>query len=198
MPLDPEEFYSRGAEEFAENHRLEDRPGVEAKLEEFCEKLEGNKILDAGCGPVEEPTIFVEKGFDYTGIDIALGMVEYARENRKGDFHVMDMKDMDFQDGRFDGIWCNASIFFVPSDEMRTALQELARVLKNEGNLYINFKLGQGSFLKQKYGREIRQYLVSEKEAREMLESAGFRIESFSRVDLAESTLGEFFCTLEN
>ena len=196
--LDPEDFYTRGAEEFAENHRLDDRPGVKEKLQNFCEDVEGERILDAGCGPVEEPTVFVERGFDYTGIDIAPGMIEYARENRKGDFHVMDMKDTDFQDEEFDGIWCNASIFFVPPDEMRETLQELARVLKTGGNLYINFKLGDGSFLKQKYGDEIRQYLVSEKEAREMLESAGFRIESFSQIDLSSCTLGEFFCTLEN
>ncbi|MFB6116219.1 MAG: class I SAM-dependent methyltransferase [Candidatus Nanosalina sp.] len=198
MPADPEEFYTKGAEEFAENHRLDDRPGVKEKLEKFCKELEGNKVLDAGCGPVEEPDEFVERGFDYTGIDIAPGMIEYARENRKGDFHVMDMKDTDFQDERFDGVWCNASIFFVLPDEMREALQELARVLKTGGKLYINFKLGQGSFLKEKYGDEIRQYLVSEKKAREMLESAGFLIESFSKVDLSSCTLGEFFCTLEN
>lgn len=196
--LDPEDFYTRGAEEFAENHRLDARPGVKEKLENFCEDVEGERILDAGCGPVEEPTVFVEKGFDYTGIDIAPGMIEYARKNRKGDFHVMDMKDTDFQDEEFDGVWCNASIFFVPPDEMRETLQELARVLKTGGTLYINFKLGDGSFLKRKYGDEIRQYLVSEKEARETLESVGFRIESFSKVDLSSCTLGEFFCTLEN
>lgn len=198
MPLDPEEYYTKGAEKFAENHRLDDRPGVKEKLDEFCEKIDGEKILDAGCGPVEEPTEFVERGFDYTGVDIAPGMVEYARGHRKGEFYVMDIRDLDFSDSEFDGVWCNASIFFVPTEEMKQITEELSRVLKNSGTLYVNFKLGEGSFLKEKYGEEIRQYLVSEGEAREILESAGFAVESFSETDIPGSTIGNFFCRLEN
>ena len=198
MPLDPEEFYTEGAEEFAENHRLEDRPGVKEKLDEFCEKLEGEKILDAGCGPVEEPDEFVKRGFEYVGVDIAPGMVEYARENRKGEFHVMDIRDLEFPDNEFDGVWCNASIFFVPPEKMKQIAEELARVLKNSGTVYINFKLGEGSFLKEKYGEEIRQYLVSEEEAREILKSTGFVVESFSEADIPGSTIGNFFCSFQN
>lgn len=198
MTTDPEEFYTEGAEEFAENHRLEDRPGVLEKLEEFCARVDGDRILDAGCGPVEEPTEFVDRGFDYTGVDIAPGMIEYAREHRKGEFHVMDIRDLDFDDDSFDGIWCNASIFFVPPDEMAQIASELARVLKPGGTVYVNFKLGEGSFLKEKYGMEIRQYLVSETKAREILESAGFEIDDFSETDIPGATIGNFFCKLGN
>jgi|APHM01.1.fsa_nt_gi 2-polyprenyl-3-methyl-5-hydroxy-6-metoxy-1,4-benzoquinol methylase len=198
MAIEPDDFYSKGAEEFAENHKLNDRPNVEQKLDKFCEKLQGKRVLDAGCGSVEEPDKFVEKGFDYVGVDIAPGMVEYARENRKGDFYVMDIRDLEFSDNKFHGVWCNASIFFVPNKGMEEIAMELARVIKQEGILYINFKLGSGSFLKQKYGEQIRQYLVSEEQAREILGSAGFEITDFSKVEIPGTTLGEFFCRLQS
>jgi ubiquinone/menaquinone biosynthesis C-methylase UbiE len=197
MVLEPDDFYTKGAEDFAKNHRLEDRPGVKESLNSFCERIEGLKVLDVGCGSVEEPTVFVEKGFDYTGIDIAPGMIEYAREHRKGEFHVTDMKNMDFDDNTFHGIWCNASIFFVPVEGMTEALNEFKRVLKTPGVLYVNFKLGEGSFVKEKYGEEIRQYLISKEKAMKILESSGFEIEDSSRVDLPNSTLGEFSCRLQ-
>lgn len=44
MPKSPEKFYTEGAEEFAENHRLDDRPGVKGLDGTLCLKMKQEKF----------------------------------------------------------------------------------------------------------------------------------------------------------
>ena len=60
-------------------------------LESFVEALAGPAVLDAGCGPGRDAAFFAECGLDPVGIDLADGIVEYARANRPGRYLRMDL-----------------------------------------------------------------------------------------------------------
>ncbi len=188
MTRPAEEVYSDAAERYDETYytgELADNMDDEYLeiMEEFCEAVGNGKILDAGCGPGRLAEHFQEKGFEVVGIDAAEGMVEQAKENSEGDFRLMDIRDLDLADSSFDGIWCTSTIFFIEKREMAEVLESFHEKLKDGGVLYVDFKEGDGSFVKEKWGGEIKEYRLEEEEARRMLAEAGFKIFSY-----AEST----------
>lgn len=197
MPVPPGDLYDRNAAAFDDATALDELPAeFTALLESFADALAGPDVLDAGCGPGRDVEYFHERGLDPVGIDIAEGMLEYARANRPGRYLEMDVRTLGFDDDRFDGVWCPATVFFVPPAEMRTALDEFARVLRPDGVARVGFKLGDGPVEAEKWGASTMEYHVPEDRARALLESAGFRVESVSvNAPSPETTFGNVFCT---
>lgn len=195
MVKEPEEFYSKGAEKFAENQALENLPQEYIELlDEFIERVGDGKILDAGCGPGRDTQYFTENGLDAVGADLAEGMVEHAKQNKKGTFHLMDVKELEFDDSTFDGIWCNTVIQFFPVEDMSEVISELDRVLKPNGELYISFKAGKGSIIREKYGDGVKQHLIPEEKAEELLRSQGYCIENKNRSEVNGVDVLSIFC----
>ncbi|AOV94345.1 hypothetical protein AQV86_00270 [Nanohaloarchaea archaeon SG9] len=189
----PEKFYSKGAEQFAEKYSIEKMPEAYTDLlDTFTEKIGNGKALDAGCGPGRDTEYLTEKGLDATGVDLAEGMIKHAKENKKGHFRVMDIKNLEFQDKKFEGVWCNTVMHFFPPEEMQEVLKELKRVLKDEGTLYASFKIGEGTFIRERYGSEVKQYLISEEKARKLLEEKGLEIKQVNRAEVSETTIMNF------
>ncbi len=177
MAEDPVEFYSRGADTFAENNSLGDMPQEYLELlRKFCDLTGSGKILDAGCGHGRDTEFFTGNGLEAVGVDLAEKMIEKARERKSADFRLMDIRDLDFEDEQFDGVWCNNVIIFFPYDEMPQVISELYRILKPGGLFFISFKLGDGELEREKYGGTVKQHLVSRERARELLESEGLEI----------------------
>lgn len=194
----PEKFYSKGAEQFAEKYSIEEMPEDYIQLlDKFAEKTGQGKVLDAGCGPGRDTEYLTEKGLDVTGIDLAEGMIEHAKDNKKGLFKKMDIRDLEFEDNNFEGIWCNTVMHFFPPEQMPEILDELKRVLKDEGVFYISFKIGEGTFMGQRYGSEVKQYLIPEKKARKMLEEKGLQIKDVNRAEVSNTTIMNFLTEAE-
>lgn len=185
MVKQPEEFYSKGAEKFAENQALENLPQEYLELlDEFMERVGAGKVLDAGCGPGRDTHYFTENGLNAVGIDLAEGMIEHAKQNKKGIFHLMDIKELEFDDSTLDGVWCNTVIQFFPVEEMSEVISELDRVLKPDGLMYISFKAGEGSIIREKYGDGVKQHLIPEEKAEELLKTQGYRIINRNRSEV--------------
>lgn len=186
----PEKFYSKGAEQFAEKYSLEEMPQTYIDLlDSFIEKVGEGKVLDAGCGPGRDIEYFEQQGLDAVGIDLSQGMIEHAEENKKGTFHIMDVKHLEFPGDKFAGVWCNTVMHFFPPEEMPEVLDELKRVLKPGGTFYVSFKIGEGTFIRERYGSEVKQYLISEEKAREMLEERDLKIEEVNKAEVADTTI---------
>ena len=200
MSVPPDELYSQHAAEFDDATRLDELPDhFLALLASFVDALPGPRVLDAGCGPGRDAEYFHARDLDPIGVDAARGMIEYARTHRPGQYLLMDVRDLAFEDDRFDGLWCPASIFFVPMGGMETALDEFARVLRPNGVARIGFKLGEGPTEVEKWGATTMEYHVSEERARTMLESGGFEVESASVNSVSQSkTFANFFCRLRD
>lgn len=196
MPVAPEDLYDRHAAEFAEDTELDALPeSFRELLASFVDALPGSSVLDAGCGPGRDAAYFHERGLDPVGVDAARGMVAYARANRPGRYLMMDVRALGFGTDRFDGVWCPATVFFLPPGEMETALEEFARVLRPDGVARIGFKLGDGPTEVEKWGETTVEYHVAEGAARDLLAAAGFRVESVSVDEVSpERTFANFRC----
>ena len=82
-------------------------------------------ILDLGCGPGRDLRYFRSLGHDVVGLDGSTEFVAMARSYSECEVLQQDFLAMKLPEGRFDGIFANASLFHVPSQELGT-LRNLA------------------------------------------------------------------------
>ncbi len=111
------------------------------EFEFFRSIIDGSKVIDLGCGAGRDASVFVEKGFDYTGIDFSEGMLSVARRRvPNGRFEQMDFSKMKFPDDTFDGFWAAASLLHIPKKEIDRVLQEVKRIVKSGGVGFISVR----------------------------------------------------------
>ncbi|MCH7568349.1 MAG: class I SAM-dependent methyltransferase [Nanoarchaeota archaeon] len=137
------ESYDKNAEYFSEYFRnvfnLEERK----EFSKFIKSINGNKILDLGCGDGEHGIYFKNQGFDVVGIDISESFLRIA--NEKGlNVLKMDIEDLKFDDNFFDGIWAVTSLLHVPKRNFSNVVNKLTKILKSRGILYVCVKEGEG------------------------------------------------------
>lgn len=103
------------------------------------------RVLDVGSAAGRDSRWFAEKGYAVTGIDIAPSFVASARALvPRAEFRCMDVLKMSFQDGTFDGIWCSCVLIHFTKSDAQLAINEMVRVLKAGGVLYLLVKTGSG------------------------------------------------------
>ncbi len=128
--------YDRAAEDYWYGTRNHD---VSQNYEALLEAIEGEPpyaILDLGCGPGRDLRYFRSLGHDATGLDGSMEFVTMARRYSGCDVLHQNILAMKLPAGRFDGIFANASLFHVPSQELPRVLAELAVSLKPRGVLF--------------------------------------------------------------
>lgn len=153
--------------------------GYKQDYAKFIKLLPKNAlILDAGCGPGREVKFFLENNLKAIGIDYSKAMIEKAKEIvPNGEFLVMDLKKIEFENDHFDGIWTSGVLVHFTRNELETVLNEFKRVLKPNGIAYICTRLGKGS--KVESGLEGGKFLINyfeEKELLSLLKKIGFKI----------------------
>ncbi len=173
---DPIKFYADGAATYAERNGIDAMSeDYVALLDTFIARVDG-QVLDAGCGHGRDVDYFNRKGVDAVGVDAAEPMIDHAKREQTGEFHVMNIRNLTFSDDSFDGVWCNSVLIFFTGDELEQVMDELVRVLRPDGILYAGFKEGEGAIEREKYGDSVTQYLLSDDQARSVLERAGLQV----------------------
>ena len=130
------EHYNRRAEDFWQGTR---DPGVSHNIEALLRSLEGAPpfaILDFGCGPGRDLKAFAELGHNAVGLEGAARLAAMARAHSGGEVWQQDFLELDLPDRRFDGVFANAALFHVPSQELPRVLLELHAALKPRGVLF--------------------------------------------------------------
>ena len=128
--------YNRHAESFWEGTRDHD---VSQNRDALLRELRGTppfRILDFGCGPGRDLKILRELGHQAIGLDGAERFVELAREYSHCEVWLQDFLRLDLPAEFFDGVFANASLFHVPSQELPRVLKELWATLKPGGVLF--------------------------------------------------------------
>src|SRR5262249_16984720 len=116
--------YDRLAEAYWDGTRDHD---VTQNYAAFLSAIEGDppfSILDLGCGPGRDLSHFRSLGHDAVGLDGSLQFVAMARAYSGCEVLHQDLLAMRLPVSRFDGVFANASLFHVPSQELPTVLLE--------------------------------------------------------------------------
>jgi SAM-dependent methyltransferase len=94
------------------------------------------RILDFGCGPGRDLAAFRALGHEPVGLEGSPALAAMAREHGGCEVWEQDFLALSLPEGRFDGIFANASLFHVPSRELPRVLRELRAALVPEGVLF--------------------------------------------------------------
>lgn len=130
------EHYNGGAEDFWERTRDHD---VSQNIEALLRAIEGEPpfaILDFGCGPGRDLKAFAELGHIAVGLEGAARLAVMARAHSGGEVWQQDFLKLNLPDRHFDGVFANAALFHVPSQELPRVLLELHAALKPRGVLF--------------------------------------------------------------
>ena len=127
--------YDQRAENFWKGTRGHDVSQNVAALLRYIEGKPPYAILDLGCGPGRDLKAFTELGHVAIGLE---GSARFAAMARGYGYEVWEQNflKLDLPESRFDGVFANAALFHVPSQELPRVLLELHASLKPRGVLF--------------------------------------------------------------
>lgn len=105
-------------------------------------KLKCKKILEIGCGSGNLAKLFLEKNYDYTGLDVSKQMIELAQELiPQGKFIRADMRHLDLEE-KYQAIIVTGRTFthMTTNHDVMFALDSIQKTLQHNGwLLFDNF-----------------------------------------------------------
>ncbi len=136
ISIDTLKHYENRADDFWEGTRGHD---VTQNIDALLQSVEGEPpyaILDFGCGPGRDLKAFAERGHRAVGLEGAARFAEMARQYSDSEVWHQDFLKLDLPPGTFDGVFANASLFHVPTQELPRVLMQLRATLKPRGVLF--------------------------------------------------------------
>ena len=130
------EHYNQRAEDFWEGTRGHNVSQNIAALLQYIESEPRFMILDFGCGPGRDLKVFAGLGHIAVGLEGAAHFAAMARAHSGCEVWQQDFLELDLPDNHFDGVFANAALFHVPSQELPRVLLELHASLKPGGVLF--------------------------------------------------------------
>lgn len=129
------QHYDQRADDFWEGTRGHDVSQNITALLQYIEGKPPYAILDLGCGPGRDLKAFSELGHVAIGLEGSARFVAMARGHGYEVWEQNFLK-LGLPENRFDGVFANAALFHVPSQELPRVLLELRASLKERGVLF--------------------------------------------------------------
>ncbi|MEU3497834.1 class I SAM-dependent methyltransferase [Kitasatospora cineracea] len=164
----------------------------EAELDAFVRMLPdpAGRVLDVGCAFGRDTGLLAARGLRAQGVDLSAAFVARAAERHPElPFRVMDARRLDFPDGHFAGIWCQATLLHLKDHDVSAALAGFRRVLVPGGALFAGFKEGEGEEeVVERFSSDASRFYRYQSAAgvTALLEGAGFRVAAVERSHEAE------------
>jgi len=160
--------YNRHAEAFRRGTWDHDVSQNLAALLQHIEARAPFAILDLGCGPGRDLIAFARLGHVAVGVEGAAKLAAMARANSGCEVWQQDLLALDLPQQHFDGVFANAVLFHVPSQELPRVLCQLHATLKPGGVLFSSNPRGRNEegWQGERYGayhdlETWRRYLVA-------------------------------------
>jgi SAM-dependent methyltransferase len=146
--------YDAAAQSFEEGTRTHDVSQNYAALLGAIEGPPPFAILDFGCGPGRDLAYFRSLGHEAVGLDGSAKFVGMARAATGCEVMHQDFLRLSLPPERFQGIFANASLFHVPSQELPRVLSALRSALRPRGVLFSSNPRGEDveGFSGERYG----------------------------------------------
>ena len=112
------ETYDKFADEYSGQYLILKRSGKRV-ADHFLTHLPGKRVLDIGCGPGRDIKYFTDRGLEVTGIDAVSKFITLAkRVSPKAKVVEMDVRNLQFDNESFDGIWVKNVLIHIPKDDI--------------------------------------------------------------------------------
>ncbi len=146
----------------------------------------GKKVLDCGAGGNMPPMLlFIENGYEACGIDLDDSQINRAKEfaGAKGislDIRKGNMSDIEFENDSFDCAYSYNSIFHMKKEEIKKSVEEMTRVVRKRGLIYLNLlstedsgygqgeEIGCGEFLQDEGNEKVIHSFYSSGESKNL------------------------------
>jgi SAM-dependent methyltransferase len=136
------EQYNQRAEAFWEGTREHDVSQNIAAMLQYIARKDRLTLLDFGCGPGRDLKALTELGHVAIGLEGAARFADMARSYSGCEVWRQDFLKLVLPDGHFDGVFANATLFHIPSQELPRVLRELHACLKPGGVLFSSIPHG--------------------------------------------------------
>jgi SAM-dependent methyltransferase len=118
---------------------------LDQAIDSFASRLKpGATVLDLGCGPGRDIALLRRRGYDVIGMDLSQGMLREAQQRVGGLLAGADMRRLPLPDASLNGVWLCAALLHLPRADALPTLQEIWRVLRDDGVLYVSVQRGEG------------------------------------------------------
>jgi SAM-dependent methyltransferase len=128
--------YSERAESFWQGTRDHDVSQNILSLLQHIQAPPPFSLLDFGCGPGRDLKKISDLGHRVIGLDGVTRFAQMARDYSGCEVWEQDFLALDLPQHSFDGIYANASLFHVPTQELPRILLQLHASLKPQGVLF--------------------------------------------------------------
>ena len=128
--------YNQHAETFWDGTRNHNVSQNVAALLLHIDVMPPFKILDFGCGPGRDLITFSAAGHFAIGLEGAEQLAAMARANSGCEVWQQNFLQLDLPHNHFDGVFANATLFHIPSQELPRVLLRLNATLKKQGVLF--------------------------------------------------------------
>jgi SAM-dependent methyltransferase len=149
---------------------------VSQNIRALLEAIEGEPpfgVLDFGCGPGRDLVAFRALGHEGVGLDGSPSLARMARDASGCEVWQQDFLSLDLPRERFHGVFANASLFHVPTQELPRVLGELRAALRPRGVLFASNPHG-----RDEEGWQYERYGAwhTPETWRRLVESSGFEL----------------------
>lgn len=180
------ESYVENAQEYIKNtDQLSYFPGLQQWLDKFIDLLPGPDVLDIAFGSGRDILYMYEHNLKVQGIELVDEFISTLRQKINVPLYKMDMRDLDFDNELFDGIWCCSAFLHIQKRQALSTLKGFNRILRTNGLIFLSLKLGNGYEWKiegniSTHKRYFSYYTIEE--ITELLSKVGMKIVATSLV----------------
>lgn len=137
----------------------------------------GGLAVDVGCGPGQYAEALRVRGLRVVGLDLSAQMLAQAQSAGGHRLLQADMRRLPLRSGGIDGCFACASLLHVPRPQVPAVFDELRRVMRSGGVLYVGLQEGVGEeWVEWEMGDGRFFVYYQPHEVDQLLRESGFRV----------------------